>query len=91
MSNDIFLFDKTGMILKGINDRAIKSITIPDSVTSIGKAAFSWCPSLSSVTIGASVTNIGESAFSYFHSLLSVKIPDNVKIIKKMLSLTAKN
>ena len=41
----------------------LKSITIPDGVTSIGKNAFYDCDSLTSVTIGNSVTNIGEYAF----------------------------
>ena len=41
----------------------LKSITIPDGVTSIGKNAFYDCDSLTSVTIGNSVTSIGEYAF----------------------------
>ena len=39
---------------------SISSITIPDSVNSIGYEAFSESSSLTNVAIGAGVTNIGE-------------------------------
>lgn len=52
--------------------------TIPDSVTSIGTNALSWCASLSTVTIPNSVTSIEDSAFLWCSSLVSVKIPDTV-------------
>ena len=48
------------------------SVTIPDSVTSIGGHAFSGCSSLTSVTIGNGVTSIGKYAFYYCSSLTSV-------------------
>ena len=35
-------------------------VTIPNSVTSIGRSAFSHCSSLTSVTIPNSVTSIGD-------------------------------
>ena len=41
----------------------LKSITIPNSVKSIGDEAFSGCTSLQSVTIPNSVTKIGDGAF----------------------------
>ena len=40
----------------------LKSLTIPESVTSIGEGAFLACSSLISVTIPESVTSIGEGA-----------------------------
>ena len=55
--------------------------TIPDSVTTIGNAAFSNCHSLTSVTIPDSVTTIGDSAFSNCSSLTSITIPDSVTTI----------
>jgi hypothetical protein len=53
----------------------ITSITIPDSVTSIGNSAFSGCTGLISVTIPDSVTSIGSSAFSGCTGLTSITIP----------------
>ena len=41
----------------------INTITIPNSVTEIGKCAFSCCDSLTSVTIPSSLTEIGDDAF----------------------------
>ena len=56
----------------------LTSVTIPDSVTSIGSAIFYNCSGLTSVTIGNSVTSIGGSAFSGCTGLTSVVIPDSV-------------
>ena len=42
---------------------SLQSVTIPNSVTSIGDEAFSYCKSLQSVTIPNSVRNIGNNAF----------------------------
>ncbi len=57
------------------------SVTIPNSVTSIGDYAFSRCSSLESVTIPDSVTSIGDYAFSRCSSLASVTIPNSVTSI----------
>ena len=57
------------------------SVTLPDSVMSIGKYAFGSDPSLSSVTFGNGLTSIGESAFAAATSLVSVTIPDSVTTI----------
>jgi len=51
---------------------SLTSITIPNSVTSIGEYAFTDCSSLTSITIPNSVTSIGEYAFSYCSSLENV-------------------
>ena len=58
-----------------------QSTTIPNSVTSIGGAAFSGCSSLTSVTIPNSVTSIGGAAFRGCSSLTSVTIPNSVTSI----------
>ena len=58
--------------------------TIPDSVTTIGFAAFAFCDSLISVTIPDSVTTIGWCAFEFCSSLTSVTIPDCVTTIGEM-------
>ncbi len=52
------------------------SISIPDSVTSIGDRAFGGCSGLTSITIPASVTLIGNRAFGGCSGLTGVYITD---------------
>ncbi len=59
----------------------IKSIKLPNSVTSIGRDAFSDCSSLTYVTIPNSVTSIGQYAFYGCSSLTYVTIPNSVTSI----------
>ena len=58
-----------------------RSVTIPESVASIGETTFSNCTGLVSVTIPNSVTSIGKSAFLYCCSLTSITIPNRVTSI----------
>jgi hypothetical protein len=51
---------------------ALVSITIPDSVTRIGEAAFVLCTNLTAITIPKSVTRIGWSAFEECPNLTRV-------------------
>jgi hypothetical protein len=76
--------------------RSITSITIPDSVTSIGDHAFYQCSDLTRVTIGNSVTNIGDYAFEDCSSLTNIVILDSLTSIgerafchcKSLMSIT---
>ena len=59
----------------------IKSVTIPDSVTSIGDYAFCRCDNLTSITIPDSVISIGSDAFNDCDNLASVTIGSSVTSI----------
>jgi hypothetical protein len=54
------------------------SVTIPDSVASLGNWAFYDCTNLTGVTISSSLTSIGDGAFYECYSLTNVTIPDSV-------------
>ena len=60
---------------------SLTSVTIPNSVTTIGNYAFYGCSSLTSVTIPDSVTSIGDCAFADCTRLTSITIPDSVTSI----------
>lgn len=57
------------------------SLSIPDSVLSIGARAFANCRGLTSVSIPDSVTSIGDGAFSNCTVLVSITIPGSVTSI----------
>ena len=59
---------------------ALKSIDLPNSLTTIGDGAFLECYALESVTLGSSVETIGASAFNCA-PISSIIIPASVKSI----------
>jgi hypothetical protein len=63
------------------DENTVTSITIPESVTSIGDYAFYQYTGLTSITIANSVTSIGYAAFQSCTSLTSITIPDSVTSI----------
>ena len=80
-SIDGVLYSKDKKTLIKCPEGKTGSITIPNSVTSIGSRAFSRCTGLTSVTIPNSVTSIGDWAFYGCSGLTSVTIPNSVTSI----------
>ena len=59
----------------------IKSISLPEGLTNIGRCAFCSCDNLMQVIIPSGVTSIGRAAFSGNQNLSSVTIPNTVTSI----------
>ena len=79
-------------VVTSIGDQAfshcysITSITIPNSVTSIGRYAFAGC-TLASISLPNSITSIGDAAFQDCESLKSITIPNSVTSVGSNQSL----
>ena len=61
--------------------KSLRSLVIPNSVTSIGEGAFIGCESLKSIVLPDGITSIGDETFFGCSSLASLVIPDGVTSI----------
>ena len=59
----------------------IKSVTIADTVTSVGDNVFQGCSNLTTVDLGSGITKIGDSAFYKCKALTEIVLPNNVATI----------
>ncbi len=75
------VWDVTSIGEEAFADCRLTGVCIPNSVTSIGNLAFSYCYYLSSITIPNSVISIGDEAFEGCPRLISVIIPNSVTSI----------
>ena len=78
-------YNVTSIDAMAFHDCTSSSITIPNSIVSIGESAFEDCMSLTSIVIPNSVTSIGEEAFVSCTSLVSVSIGNGVTSIEGMV------
>ncbi len=79
-----------GMTVTGIDGQlfrdpeqanALKEVTVPGSVKTIGYGAFMNCAELSKVTLSEGVTEIGEYAFRLCTALKDITLPDSLKVL----------
>ena len=76
-----FATEENASPLYDIHHHYIQSVTIPESVTSIGQSAFESCFSLYSLIIKDAATSIGESAFNGCSHLTTLSLGKNITTI----------
>ncbi len=79
-------YEGTTYAVTGIEEYAfyqskVTSVTLPETITTIGKRAFTGCKSLNALTLPSGVTSIGDYAFNGCTSLSAMVIPEGVTTI----------
>lgn len=69
------------------NFKALTSVTLPDSLTSIGGSEYSWgafeqCTALTSVVFPDGIQSIGERAFMDCAALVITELPDSITAVR---------
>ena len=70
-------YSVTSLAASSFGNSSITSITLPNTLTTIGNTSFQGAQSLTSVTIPASVTSIGGAGFNYCSGITSLIFEDN--------------
>ena len=81
LGEDSFSTDDFDSPLYDIHHTKIHSVTIPQSVTSIGKDAFAQCCALQSLTIDDAATSIGDWAFDECYKLTTLSLGKKITTI----------
>ena len=76
-----FATEENASPLYDIHHHNIQSVTIPESVTSIGQSAFESCFNLYSLIIKDAATSIGDSAFDGCSALTTLSLGENITTI----------
>ena len=77
LGEDKYFFNSKKILDEEFKDYDLVSFTIPNTITTIGKSAFSGC-ALKSIEIPDSVTRIGDEAF-WWMTMDTIKIPKRFK------------
>ena len=79
--NNGIIYSVTGIDNFAFDDSDVTSVSIPNTIKTIGNSAFAYCLGLTTVTIPSNVTRIGNSAFQNCRGLTSFTIPGSVTSI----------
>lgn len=60
------------------NNYSIKSVTLPDTITTIPDEMFWWCGNLTTVNLSDNVTSIGKDAFFNCGNLTEINLPSEL-------------
>lgn len=62
-------------------DTALGTVTLPDTVTTVGAYAFSGCSELTNIQLSSNLTAVGEYAFSGCTALTSIVLPKSLTVL----------
>ena len=78
--DDILILSKDGKTVKGVKDKFVTEIVIPQGVTTIGETAFEDCFNLSVIELPDTLTTIEGGAF-WQCNLKEIYLPDSIATI----------
>lgn len=73
-----FKYTSLQNIIKGLIDRTIENVVVPEGIAEIGSAAFQDCRELKTIQLPSSITAIGSSAFYLCMDLEKIIMSDNI-------------
>ncbi|MCR5541462.1 MAG: leucine-rich repeat domain-containing protein [Ruminococcus sp.] len=80
-----------GTYVFGRTNSKITSVTIPDTVHSIGSKAFAYCSDLKKVNLSKNLKSIGSYAFRNCKSLENITLPEGLETIEEYAFLYCDN